>query len=846
MPATSTVASTNNQAINGLLSGVKWATTSLTYSFPASGADYGYYDGGTAFGALSADAKTAVRSILANYAAVANVTFTEIAGGQGDLRFADIEGVGTGITFLPSEGEEGGDVWMEKSGEYGAYFDSPRKGDYGYFTYLHEIGHALGLKHGHETDVYGALPSNHDGLEYSVMTYRSSVGSSASSGYTNEFDGFPQTLMQDDIAALQYMYGANFNYNSGDTVYSWSPTTGEMFVNGVGQGAPSANRIFLTIWDGGGTDTYDFSNYTTNLTISLSPGNWSTTSNDFAYQRPALGSGSYYPPGNIANAQLYQGDTRSLIENAKGGSGNDDIWGNSANNVLIGGAGNDRIGGETGFDTLLGGEGNDELRIFGLTYGDFVQGGPGTDWLRVWKEFADDDQTFLVAGTDALEVRDGEGHLLATEIEQITMFLAGGSNFVDARGAAAPFAVTLQSSEGTSTFYGGAGNDTLTGGTGADWLAGGGGIDILDGGNGDDTLVGGAGDDSLTGGAGTDTAVFSGNILQYTPTVYVGVMTLMDVSGRPAAEGDGLDSLRGVEIVQFADRTATSFATAANGTMTLAQGAGWKAYWDSAHLQDWASYLETYNAGGARLSQVGYYDGGAQWKNFWDANNDEIWTFYSEYWNTAGVQANQIGTYDSGARWSNNWDADGDQIWSFYSEHFNTAGIQANQIGTYDSGARWSNNWDADGDQIWSYYSEYYNAAGVQANQIGIYDSGARWSNNWDADGDQIWSYYSEYWNTAGVQANQIGVYDSGARWSNNWDADGDQIWSYYSEYFLANGNQANQLGVYDTGAQWKNYWDADSTKAWSFYSEYWNEAGQIVNRITTWDDGSQTTVWFV
>src|SRR5690606_1581901 len=98
-------------------------------------------------------------------------------------------------------------------------------------------------------------------LEYSVMSYKSYVGSTAG-GYTNSSDSYPQTLMMYDIAALQVMYGANYSTNSGDTVYSWSATTGRMSINGVAQATPVGNKIFLTLWDGGGNDTYDFSNYT--------------------------------------------------------------------------------------------------------------------------------------------------------------------------------------------------------------------------------------------------------------------------------------------------------------------------------------------------------------------------------------------------------------------------------------------------------------------------------------------------------------------------------------------------------------------------------------------------------
>ena len=153
-------------------------------------------------------------------------------------------------------------------------------GNYYFTTALHELGHAFGLKHSNETGGVAnvAVPAAHDDSEYTVMSYRSYVGASTTAGYSNEAYGYPQTYMANDILALQAMYGANYATQSGDTVYTWSPTTGQEFINGVGQLAPgggvggSANRIYETIWDGGGVDTYDLSNYTTNLSINLNPG----------------------------------------------------------------------------------------------------------------------------------------------------------------------------------------------------------------------------------------------------------------------------------------------------------------------------------------------------------------------------------------------------------------------------------------------------------------------------------------------------------------------------------------------------------------------------------------------
>ncbi len=155
--------------------------------------------------------------------------------------------------------------------------------------------------------------------------------------------------MMYDIAALQYLYGANYNTNSGDTVYKWNPTTGQETINGVAQAAPGGNTIFMTIWDGGGNDTYDFSNYTTNVTVSLQPGGWTTTS---TAQLANLGRG-HTAIGNIANAYLYNNNPASLIENAVGGTGTDVITGNIANNKLTGGAGSDTLDGVSGTDTAV-------------------------------------------------------------------------------------------------------------------------------------------------------------------------------------------------------------------------------------------------------------------------------------------------------------------------------------------------------------------------------------------------------------------------------------------------------------------------------------------------------------
>jgi serralysin len=193
-------------------------------------------------------------------------------------------------------------------------------------------------------------------MEYSVMTYRSYVGADGAYVY-NEPAGFAQTLMMYDIAALQHMYGADYSTNNGNTNYRWDPLTGQAFVDGVGQAAPADNRVFMTMWDGGGSDTYDFSNYADNLKVDLGPGGWTTTSQT---QLADLGQG-HYAHGNIANALLYNADTRSLIENAIGGAGDDKLIGNESANRLSGSSGDDTLIGGLGNDVYVGGSGKDKF-----------------------------------------------------------------------------------------------------------------------------------------------------------------------------------------------------------------------------------------------------------------------------------------------------------------------------------------------------------------------------------------------------------------------------------------------------------------------------------------------------
>lgn len=495
MPSVSAVPRSGNAYVDGILGDYKWGTSSLTYSFPTSasfyGTNYGSSEPSTNFGALNAAQIQAAKAAFAAYAAVANITFTQVtesASTHGDLRVAMSDLPGTAWGYYPSTAASGGDVWLNKSG---GNYNTPVKGNYAYISFLHEIGHALGLEHPQDNN----MPSNRDSIEYTVMSYRSYVGAPLQN-YTNETWGFAQSLMMYDIAAIQHMYGANFTTNAGNSVYTWSPTTGQMLINGVGQGAPGGNRILMTVWDGGGVDTYDFSNYSSNLQVDLNPGGWTTTSSEQLARLNA--SGSKVAVGNIANALLYQGDPRSLIENAEGGSGNDRIVGNVAANTLWGNG---------GADTLIGGDGDDLL--YGGSGGDRLEGGNGIDSASYLEATA---RVVVDLASPSLNGGEATGDTYSS-IEQVI-----GSNYDD----------SLSGDSAANGLGGFGGNDTLNGR---------GGNDVLVGGDGNDILNGGAGADRLEGGNGIDTATYSAALLNSLLSLSVSGVTV-DLKAPSANTGE--------------------------------------------------------------------------------------------------------------------------------------------------------------------------------------------------------------------------------------------------------------------------------------------------------------------
>lgn len=231
------------------------------------------------------------------------------------------------------------DSWFTAGNVYIAYEKKMnfKQGSYNYVTLLHELGHALGLAHPHDSNtMYGGTSTIMEGVNnisnsgkynankhpITVMTYNDFE---TDDKYNKVF--FLGTFGPLDIYALQYLYGKNILTSKNDNVYKFSSN--------------NQKKFWRTIVDTGGIDTIDASHINVNCIIDL---------ND----------ASILPNTNLAgtkiSSNIFGGLTIAngvIIENVKSGKGNDVLIGNEANNTFHLNGGNDMINGGKGFDTIV-------------------------------------------------------------------------------------------------------------------------------------------------------------------------------------------------------------------------------------------------------------------------------------------------------------------------------------------------------------------------------------------------------------------------------------------------------------------------------------------------------------
>jgi len=505
----------------------------VTFGFADAAPTYGNFQDRLGFRPFSAYQRDLAREILTEISTYTNIGFVEVADSEaayGQIRFSNNQQASAAYAYLPfSTGRPlDGDVFVDADS-----MSSLTTIAEDYALLVHEIFHALGLKHPGNYDgpntpspqaIGNFLGEAEDSTAYTVMSYRDAAQGQPSSGGIY------------DVLTLQYLYGQRLS-ETGNNIYSLTDDQG---------------AVLETLIDGGGVDLIDLSAITVGAFLDLREGAFSSV----GLAAPGVAA--------IDNRAIAFG---TQIENATGTHFDDTLAGNALANTLSGKAGRDQLIGFGGNDILDGGA-NPDFGNIPRFIGDAVS-------------YLDTGATSVMVDLSLGRAEDGLGGIdtligiedvIGTNGNDILLgdngrngFRGfGGDDVIDGRGNDPlredfvsyfldPAAVTVDLLTGAAR-DGFGGTDSLRG---IENVNGSVYSDTLRGDSGRNMLQGLNGDDVITGGDGIDTSIYQGARGDYVISLSTGVQ----VAGVPptrsvrdsALDRDGNDIVSGIERLLFSD-----------------------------------------------------------------------------------------------------------------------------------------------------------------------------------------------------------------------------------------------------------------------------------------------------